>query len=118
MKLRMCPFQNVIDNAIPVHFFNGVWGLVSVGLFAAPNRLLKVYNNADHPGFFYTLSGKPDIILLCTQIIGILFIVGWVMVIMLPFFIWLDWKGVSNSQLTQPVKRQFTFHVRAYSRFL
>jgi len=24
---------------------------------------------------------------------GVLFIFGWVMCIMLPFFIWLDWKG-------------------------
>jgi len=27
------------------------------------------------------------------QMIGLLFIIGWIFVIMFPFFVWLDWKG-------------------------
>lgn len=81
-------------DAIPVHMFNGIWGLTAVGLFASTDRLEAVYGRSDHPGLFYSFAnGKPDGTLLAVQILGILFIVGWVLVIMLPFFVWLDWKG-------------------------
>jgi Amt family ammonium transporter len=81
-------------DAIPVHMFSGIWGLLCVGFLASPERLKAVYGGGDHPGLFYSFGqGKPDGTLLACQIIGMLFIVGWVMVIMLPFFVWLDWKG-------------------------
>lgn len=37
--------------------------------------------------------GSGDATLLAAQICSILFIVGWTLVIMLPFFVFLDWKG-------------------------
>jgi Amt family ammonium transporter len=50
--------------------------------------------HARHVGFFYSFSnGGADAKLLAAQICGALFIFGWVMFIMLPFFIWLDCKG-------------------------
>lgn len=91
--LVMLRLDDAVD-AIPVHFVNGAWGLMSVGLFASPARLLAAYDNDAHPGWFYSLrNGKSDGRLFGVQLVGIVFIVGWVMVIMLPFFIWLDWKG-------------------------
>jgi len=90
VKIRL---DDAVD-AIPVHMVNGIWGVLSVGLFASPSRLLKAYNRDDHPGLFYTwYMGDSDGTLFGVQCIGILFIVGWVMFIMLPFFVWLDWKG-------------------------
>ena len=82
-------------DAIPVHMANGIWGLISVGLFASPGRLEKVYGHSEHPGWFFAINnGEPgNMRLLGAQLVGILFIVGWVATIMLPFFIWLDWKG-------------------------
>jgi Ammonium Transporter Family len=81
-------------DAIPVHMFCGMWGVFSVGLFASPSRLLEVHGRADHPGLFYSwYNGDSDAVLLGAQIVGILFIVGWVLFFMLPFFVWLDWKG-------------------------
>ena len=45
-------------------------------------------------GFFYSFNnGGADATLLAANICGMLFIFAWVMFIMLPFFIWLDWKG-------------------------
>ena len=90
VKMRL---DDAVD-AIPVHMFNGAWGLIAVGLFAAPSRLQAAYGSSDHVGFFYSFShGGADGRLLAANLLGMLFILGWVMFIMLPFFVWLDWKG-------------------------
>lgn len=81
-------------DAIPVHMFNGIWGVLSVGLFASPTRMATAQYKNDHPGIFYSwYNGNSDAVLLGIQILGVLFITAWVMLFMLPFFIWLDWKG-------------------------
>lgn len=81
-------------DAIPVHGLCGLWGLISVGLFASPTRLERSYGHANHPGLFYSwMQGKSDFRLLGMELLGIVMIIGWVMCIMLPFFIWLDWRG-------------------------
>ena len=81
-------------DAIPVHFMSGIWGIVAVGLFASPRQLEQAFGRSDHPGLFYSWrNGNSDARLLGTQLTGLLFIVGWVCVIMIPFFVWLDWKG-------------------------
>lgn len=76
-------------DAIPVHLFNGIWGVIAVGLFTSPNRQLIAYGRNEHSGLFYTGDGT----LLGTQLVGLLFIIGWVMFFMFPFFVWLDWRG-------------------------
>ena len=81
-------------DAIPVHFINGAWGLISVGLLASPRHLVVAYGRSDHPGLVYSWEqGQTDATLLAVQIVGLLLIISWVFVIMFPFFIWLDWKG-------------------------
>ena len=82
-------------DAIPVHMLNGIWGLIAVGLFASPRRLALAYNmEFDNVGWFYSFrKGSADATLLAAQVVGALFVIGWVMGIMLPFFVWLDWKG-------------------------
>lgn len=82
-------------NAIPVHMVNGLWGMIAVGLFAAPKRLELTYaREIEHVGLFYSFrQGSGDANLLAAQIVGCLFVAGWVMGVMLPFFIWLDWRG-------------------------
>jgi Amt family ammonium transporter len=81
-------------DAIPVHLVNGVWGVISVGLFASPKRLRAVYGRDEYVGWFYSVwRGNSNARLLGVQLLGLIFIVGWVVCIMLPFFIWLDWKG-------------------------
>lgn len=82
-------------DAIPVHMFNGLWAMISTGLFASPRNLELTYNKAfKHVGWFYSWrNGSADAHLLAANVVGALFIVGWITVVMLPFFIWLDWKG-------------------------
>jgi len=83
-------------DAIPVHLFGGVWGVIAVGLLAAPEKLADAYplRGGVHPGIFYSWSaGNSDATLLACQVVSVLFIVGWVSVFMIPFFIWLNYMG-------------------------
>jgi ammonia channel protein AmtB len=58
-----------------VHLINGVWGTLSVGLFAVPELLETLHNRSDHCGWFYSWSrGSADATLLACQIVGLLFV--------------------------------------------
>mmetsp|Transcript_29314 Transcript_29314/g.79344 ORF Transcript_29314/g.79344 Transcript_29314/m.79344 type:complete len:581 (+) Transcript_29314:922-2664(+) len=106
-------------NAIPVHMFNGCWGLIATGLFASPDLLELTYINrpADHPGFFYSFgreNGGPDANLLLCQICAVLFIVGWTFVTMFPFFIWLNYRGwLRADSLEELVGLDVSYHGRS-----
>jgi len=81
-------------NAIPVHMCNGIWGMLATGLLASPRLLRITYENDDNPGLFYSFSqGEANATLVACQLVAILFIVGWTMVTMLPFFFWLNYRG-------------------------
>jgi Amt family ammonium transporter len=85
-------------DAIPVHMINGAWGLVATGLFANPAKLQLTYgSDYDHSGFFFSFkNGGVDAALLLNQICAILFILGWTLFTMMPFFIWLNYKYVQR----------------------
>ena len=75
-------------DAVPVHFFNGMWGCIATGLFAEPTRISKAFSSTGHAGWFYSWgNGSGDAHLLLSQIIGLLFIIGWTVGIMTPFFL-------------------------------
>lgn len=82
---------------------SGCWGLIAVGIFASPKYLQVAYNHARHPGFVYTVQTGCDATLLGAQLCGLLFIFGWVIVNMLPFFVWLDWKGWFRSEAMEEI---------------
>lgn len=86
-------------DAIPVHMFGGLWGLLAVGFLSKPDLMLQAYGTAAHPGFFYSISeGHNDARLLACQVCGALFIFGWTLVTMLPFFLWLNFMGWFRSE--------------------
>ena len=91
LKLRL---DDAVD-AIPIHMVNGMWGLIAVGFVASPRYLNMTYGvEVPHVGWFYSLArGSGDARLLAAQIVGIMFIIAWCLLIMMPFFVWLDWKG-------------------------
>lgn len=68
---------------------NGVWGTLSVGLFASANRLKIAFGETNDIGVFNGGNGT----LLGCQVVGILFVIGWVTVIMIPFFYFLNYLG-------------------------
>ena len=99
-------------DAIPVHFFNGLWGLVAVGLFASPLKLENAYGRSKHVGWCYSWSkGSSDATLLGTNLVGFLFIVGWVLFTMLPFFFLLSYLGWFRSDpLEEIVGLDISYH--------
>lgn len=90
VKLRI---DDAVD-AIPVHMCGGAWGLVSTGLFSAPDLMEKAYGQSDHVGWFYEWGrGSGNFTLLGIQLIGCLFIIGWTGALMYPFFFVLNMFG-------------------------
>eukprot|EP00594_Rhizosolenia_setigera_P007584 CAMPEP_0178953464 /NCGR_PEP_ID=MMETSP0789-20121207/8434_1 /TAXON_ID=3005 /ORGANISM="Rhizosolenia setigera, Strain CCMP 1694" /LENGTH=495 /DNA_ID=CAMNT_0020634727 /DNA_START=87 /DNA_END=1574 /DNA_ORIENTATION=+ len=86
VKLKI---DDAVD-AVPVHFFCGMWGCVAVGLFADPAKMDTAGYNSDLCGAFFGGGGT----LLGVEICGILFIIGWISVIMIPFFYGLKVAGL------------------------
>ena len=85
VKLKI---DDAVD-AIPVHFGNGMWGCIATGLFASPALVDNAYGTPNY-GAFYGQGGK----LLGVEIVGILFIIGWVGLIMIPYFLALNAAGL------------------------
>ena len=72
--LKKLQIDDPLD-ASPVHFFCGIWGVLSVGLFAEKEYVGSVYaQDPDAYGAFMGGGGKQ----LGNQIIGVLAITGWV----------------------------------------
>lgn len=99
-------------DAIPVHMINGLWGLFAVGLFASPRKLELAYGTGEHAGWLYSLSnGSTDARLLAAQVCTILFISGWTFFTMLPFFVWLNYKGwLRADSLEELVGLDISYH--------
>ena len=92
--MKFC-IDDAVD-AIPVHLFGGLWGIISVGLFASPRglRALMDLSEVDNVGLFYEWGrGSSNATLLACQLIGALFILAWVSGIMFPFFLILNYMG-------------------------
>lgn len=103
LLIRYC-IDDAVD-AIPVHFANGVWGVISVGLFAS-HRGLSNYLGVDveHVGWFYSWGrSSGDATLLACQVVGLLFITGWVSVIMTPFFFALNYLGMLRADSLEEI---------------
>jgi len=78
-------------DAVPVHFANGAWGVIAVGLFAEESAMATAGYNTGHLGWFY---GFDDANLLLVQVCSILWICGWVFATMTPFFYVLNVLGM------------------------
>eukprot|EP00557_Chaetoceros_sp_GSL56_P008099 CAMPEP_0176494388 /NCGR_PEP_ID=MMETSP0200_2-20121128/10066_1 /TAXON_ID=947934 /ORGANISM="Chaetoceros sp., Strain GSL56" /LENGTH=465 /DNA_ID=CAMNT_0017892135 /DNA_START=35 /DNA_END=1432 /DNA_ORIENTATION=- len=85
--LVLLKIDDAVD-AIPVHFFNGAWGCIATGLFAAPRHTALAYG-ATNCGLFYS-NGN----LLVNEILGVGFVLLWVTAVMTPFFIVLNMLGM------------------------
>jgi Amt family ammonium transporter len=98
--------------AIPVHLFSGAWGVLATGFFAAPDRLELTYGSSAHPGLFYSFkNGGVDASLLICQLCTVLFIVGWCLFTMMPFFVWLNYMGwLRADSLEELVGLDLSYH--------
>ena len=85
VKLKI---DDAVD-AIPVHFFCGIWGCIATGLFAAPRHVGLAYSDGHSAGAFYGDSN-----LIVNEILGVGFIMLWVGGTMTPFFLALNALGM------------------------
>ena len=108
IRLRI---DDAVD-AIPVHMFNGIWGVFATGLFASPRKMELAYGEETNFGWFYHLGdGSFNARLLGAQVVTILFIFGWVLVTMMPFFVWLNYKGwLRADSLEELVGLDISYH--------
>lgn len=90
IRLRI---DDAVD-AIPVHMGGGAWGVIATGLFTKGELLLAAFGRDDHVGWFYEWGrGSGDFTLMGAQLILVLFIFGWVGVIMGLYFWFLNVMG-------------------------
>jgi len=95
--------DDVVD-AVPVHLGGGVWGILAVGLLSEPTLTEQAFGTSQHPGFFYSLSeGHSDARLLACQVIGLLFVIGWNLVTMTPFFLALNAANLLRTHAVEEI---------------
>ena len=95
-------------NAIPVHMFCGLWGLLAVGLYASPKRLEVAYGIEGHGGWLYDFSNAQ---LLGAQLCTAVFITGWTFITMFPFFFFLSYQGwLRTDSLEELVGLDISYH--------
>lgn len=83
---RMC-IDDVVD-AVPVHFFNGIWGLIAVGIFSEPKLVENAFGSSEG-GIFY-----GDWRLFANQSIAAFAIIIWSALTTLPLFYLLGRVGM------------------------
>lgn len=99
-------------DAIPVHFANGFWGVVAVGLFAEEKLMGRVgYENANQGLLFEWGSGGSNASLLIAELASLGWIIGWVTVLMTPFFLALNTLGMFRvDELEEEVGLDISHH--------
>jgi ammonium transporter, Amt family len=90
IKLRI---DDAVD-AVPVHFFNGLWGVIAAGLFSKRDLLDNAGYSGSHAGWFFEWGNGGNASVLVTQLAGAAWIIGWVTSLMFPFFLVLNAAGM------------------------
>mmetsp|Transcript_29408 Transcript_29408/g.48898 ORF Transcript_29408/g.48898 Transcript_29408/m.48898 type:complete len:534 (+) Transcript_29408:70-1671(+) len=90
IKLRI---DDAVD-AVPVHMVGGAWGMISTGLFSAPELIANAYSENHNSGWFYEWSeGSGNFTLLGVQLLAVLFVFVWTFVMMGFWFGLINWFG-------------------------
>jgi Amt family ammonium transporter len=85
LKLKI---DDAVD-AVPVHLFCGIWGCLAVGIFGSSDRISFAYGIDNTGGILY---GKGNLI--GAEIVGVLCILAWCSLTMVPFFLALNALGM------------------------
>ena len=91
IRLRI---DDAVD-AIPVHMFGGMWGVIAAGLFSKPDLLERAFSLTAHVGWFYEWGrGSGNFTMIGTQLAAVAFILGWVSFTTGIFFYALNFMGM------------------------
>jgi ammonium transporter, Amt family len=90
LRLRI---DDAVD-AIPVHLFGGMWGVIATGLFSKPDLMLRAYGRDSHVGWFWEWGmGSANFTLIGIQLIAVLWIFSWTTFTMGSYFYCLKIMG-------------------------
>jgi len=94
-KVLGIKFININDSmgSISIHLFNGMWGCIATGIFAAPRHVKNAFAfDARYSGLLYVNSSNG--VLFINEILGIVFILAWTIGTMTCFFVLLHRMGL------------------------
>jgi len=89
-----------------------MWGKIAASLFASLHCLVDCFESHPHVGLLYSLSkGSFDAQLLANKMASWLFLAGWAMCTMTPFFMWLNYMGwLCADALEDLIGLDMTYH--------
>ena len=94
LRLRI---DDAVD-AIPVHMFGGMWGVLAAGLFSNPYRMQLAGYSTQNLGWFYEWGrGSGNFTLMGIQICAILYVLAWTSVMFGVFCLilkYLNWLRI------------------------
>ena len=105
-------------DAIPVHLFNGMWGIIATGLFSSSDGMRASFGSSQRVGLVYAIArANFDLILLRNQLYALLFILGFTTVTMTPFFLTLNWLGWFRADMVEELAGlDFSYHAQALEK--
>mmetsp|Transcript_16116 Transcript_16116/g.30672 ORF Transcript_16116/g.30672 Transcript_16116/m.30672 type:complete len:533 (+) Transcript_16116:247-1845(+) len=117
MLLVRFRIDDAVD-AIPVHLFNGAWGVIATGLFSSEDGMLSAFGSDERVGLIYAIARVNfDTILLRNQVYALLFIVGFTFVTMTPFFLLLNYLGWFRADMVEELAGlDFSYHAQALEK--
>jgi len=99
-------------DAIPVHMVGGCWGDWSAGLLSTGPLLKQAFGRDEHIGWFYEWGrGSGNFTLMGIQILGTLFIFGWMFTVMGIYFYILNYFNLFRlDPLEEEVGMDLSYH--------
>lgn len=105
-------------DAIPVHLFNGIWGMIATGLFSSSEGMRASFGSSERVGLVYAIARADfDLVMLCNQCYALVFILGFTTVTMTPFFFLLNKLGWFRADMVEELAGlDFSYHAQALEK--
>lgn len=117
MALERLRIDDAVD-AIPVHLCNGAWGVIATGLFSSEEGMRSAFGSDERVGLVYAIARVDfDAVLLRNQLYALLFVLGFVLVTMAPFFLMLNYLGWFRADMVEELAGlDFSYHAQALEK--
>jgi Amt family ammonium transporter len=115
--LERLRIDDAVD-AIPVHLFNGAWGLIATGLFSSSEGMRQAFGTDERVGLILSIARVDfDFTMLCNQVYALLFITGFTAIVTSPFFFALNWLGWFRADMVEELAGlDFSYHAQALEK--